>query len=773
MKRWVVFTVLVTGLSVLVSGLVRPEGAQAYSVHARIAQYAREVWSNAEIAAYAPVIDRGADDEDEHDHVWNIGWPCTTVPHFWDADDGDDDPVEIETCTDPNAWQKAQVLWGMAVGEYHSGDLGDAYHYLGHVSHLLGDVTVPAHAHEDGHKYGDTFDNDFMNSDNNELLTEAEPAAVKAAGPVEIPDGVGELDYLFYTAQQVGDFYASDHIDGDSADPKAWVDFSGLEDVPACRLADELEEHCDLHVIRRNVYFYSIRAVAALYRLFEENTDQQTDLTLVIDSVQDLQGHGEDPDYYVRVGIGGHWFRNEGNQEENVCEGCTVNPGWAFGQNVGLTGTTEVKIELWDADYPDAADQSDIHTDPDGEDRALWLTVDLEKCAAGVDGAVSGDLGGTCGVQLTSAGDDEDRSQIWFRILAPNVPPTAEAGSDQTVQEADLVTLNGSFTDPNVDDTHRFLWHLESSSGVNCVNVWDAATQTLTFTPIDDCVYSFSFTVTDSHGAQGSDTVVVTAENVPPVASIDSLTDETGAEIGADVAVALAGLEVGLAGSFSDVGIVDTHTASIDWGDGVVSLQADLDSFSDCLGGTTGALTRTHVYDVPGSYTITLNVTDDDAGVGTASRQIDVVDAAGAIEAVIENLTAPADDRDVQAAIDKLRGEQGGDAANGALDMLNQGNPNAALEKIKQALEYLEAAEAADPSLDLTHEKGLLALAGKSVAVGGIEDAEAVAVKPTDLVKIQDAKDLVALGDGLLATHDYVGSVNAYQQAVSNVQTIH
>jgi hypothetical protein len=76
--------------------------------------------------------------------------------------------------------------------------------------------------------------------------------------------------------------------------------------------------------------------------------------------------------------------------------------------------------------------------------------------------------------------------------------------------------------------------------------------------------------------------------------------------------------------------------------------------------------------------------------------------------------------------IDKLHGEQDGDDSNGALDKLEQGDLNAALQKIKQALEYLEAAEASNPSLDLMYDKGLLALAGKSVVVGAIAEAEAV-----------------------------------------------
>jgi len=796
MKKWIVFAALVLGLSVLTSGGVRPEGVAAYMVcddgecvHEYVAGQALALYPEIAHDWWQTIMD-GAGHEDLDDHVWDIGWPCTTNTHFWDADDPDlNNPSDGSvSCTSPNAWQKAHVLWGMALGEYHSGDIATAYEYLGHVAHLLADMSVPSHAHEDPHPSADAYE-DWMTRDV-AALSQAELDWLVGAGPVEIPDGVPKLDWLFYTTNQVGDFYASDDDDGDSDDPLGWAAgfLSALESNPAsnvaeCRSEDGFElGDCNLNVVRGYSYLHAIRAEAALLELFEEERKQQADLAVVIDRIQQLQGHGatDDPDYYVKVRIGDQWFRNEGNQWET--DYTPIEPGWAFAWNVGLTGTTPVWIELWDSD-PDtesADDHSDIYTDPDGEERSLWLTVDLEKCRAGEAGAVFGDMVGTCGTQLTSAGDDEDRSQIWFRILAPNTPPAADAGPDQTVDEADLVTLNGSFTDPDVDDTHTVLWHLESSIGANCVDVLDAATETLSFTPIDDCVYTFSFTVTDNHGAEGSDTVVVTVENVPPVASIDSLTDETGAEIGVDVPVALVGLEVDLAGSFTDVGTLDTHTgdclstgcAEISWGDGNTDTDADFDAFSDCMYGVTGTLNATHIYADPGSYTITLNVTDDDAGVGTATAQIEVVDAAGAIAEVVESLTPLADDPKIQAAIDKLQGEQDGRASNGALDKLEQGNPNAALEKIKQALGYLEAAEAANPSLDLTYDKGLLALAAKSVAVGAIEEAEAVAFKPNDLLKIQQAKDLVAQGDALLAAHDYVGAVDKDQQAVRKVQNI-
>ncbi|NLO36357.1 MAG: hypothetical protein GX112_08390 [Clostridiaceae bacterium] len=728
-------------------------------VHEYIVDQAAAIANNFAITSAINTIKEGARHEDVFDHVTDRGWLYVTQTHFWDADKSDDDLVDMIAVTYDviNSWQKAKIFWGMALGEYMSGDYVAAYEYLGHIAHLLADQSVPAHAHEDVHET-ETYEKEYMLfSNTNCMLSGAEAYALQQLGPVEIPEGVNPLYYLFYTVNQIGDYYPCDEsgteYEGDSDTRNGWMD-QVYADLGMYSISQPIDD-ADCAVIREYSYKFAIRATATLFLLFEDAATRRSALTVVIDRVRTDCSHDMlgDADFYAQVNIEGRNFFNEGEKMEDQND---ISPGWAYGRQVGLTGIKNLYIRILEEDEPEEDQITDI--DPTGG-RDIDLVVDLDT------GVISGDLSGMCGEQIHCSGNTDESmySEIWFRILLPNTPPTAHAGADQTYNEGDTIFLNGTFEDPNTEDTHTFLWHLASST--NGQPVPDVHAQDMSFIPRDNGVYTFTFTVTDNWGASGSDEVVITVNNVAPVVQIDHVRDELGAEIGSDVPVTLVGLKTSLTGSFTDAGSADTHSASIDWGDGTV--DTDLAQFGDSTGGITGFFSDTHIYTVPGVNTIQSRVTDDDGGIGTQSVSVTVVDASGALVRVIDLLMPLADNPDIQTAMDWLQGEQDGLAENGALDMLDRDEPFAAILMLKSAMLYLEAAEEADPQLDLSAIKGLLALSAKSLVVGVIAEAEATATKANELKKINAAKELALAGDqALTAELKYIAALDAYLEAV-------
>jgi hypothetical protein len=131
---------------------------------------------------------------------------------------------------------------------------------------------------------------------------------------------------------------------------------------------------------------------------------------------------------------------------------------------------------------------------------------------------------------------------------AVNRPPVADAGGPYVVAEEDTVVLDGTgSTDPD-GDTLSYSW-------TPTANLDDATSPTPVYSGVDDTVDDLTLTVTDPGGLSASDTTTVTVENVDPsVSAVGDAIDE--------------GSTATVTATFTDPGILDTHTAAIDWGDG-------------------------------------------------------------------------------------------------------------------------------------------------------------------------------------------------------------
>lgn len=78
------------------------------------------------------------------------------------------------------------------------------------------------------------------------------------------------------------------------------------------------------------------------------------------------------------------------------------------------------------------------------------------------------------------------------------------------------------------------------------------------------------------------------------------------------------GTSVGISASFTDVDTEDTHTATIDWGDGVVTTGTVTENDG------AGTITGTHTYTAAGVYHVTVTVADDEGAASTSDIAVTI-----------------------------------------------------------------------------------------------------------------------------------------------------
>jgi PKD repeat protein len=251
-------------------------------------------------------------------------------------------------------------------------------------------------------------------------------------------------------------------------------------------------------------------------------------------------------------------------QAGNVSISQTANAGTvAPGETVTLEATVTgngVNGPAIDVDPPDG--WTIISQSPDGgtykasENQWVWLsgshtvtyTVQVPDDAAEGDYTITAE---GSGIDPATNNRTTDTTQTTVTVDA-NDPPSADAGSDQTVDEGATVDLDASASsDPDGDDL-SYSW---TQTGGPDVSLSDAQTATPSFDAPAETqqtqTYTFEVTVSDGQ-ATDTDTVSVTVEPVNDPPTVDAGSDQTVTE----------GDSVQLAGSASDV---DDSSLTYSW----------------------------------------------------------------------------------------------------------------------------------------------------------------------------------------------------------------
>ncbi len=190
---------------------------------------------------------------------------------------------------------------------------------------------------------------------------------------------------------------------------------------------------------------------------------------------------------------------------------------------------------------------------------------------------------------VTSVADD-------FTVTARNVAPVAgPAPTAPTGAEGSTLRTSGSFTDVAADPLT-----IAKESGAGTVVDNRDGTWSWSLDTTDNDTGTVVIKADDGDGGITRSSFTHTANNVAPVLSDLALTGNTGT-------ACLTGNTVGLKFTVADPGSADTMSGTIDWGDGTT------EPF------TSRSVDAAHSYK-PGSFTITVNVSDDDGAAAPAKN---------------------------------------------------------------------------------------------------------------------------------------------------------
>ena len=209
---------------------------------------------------------------------------------------------------------------------------------------------------------------------------------------------------------------------------------------------------------------------------------------------------------------------------------------------------------------------------------------------------------GTFLVSLTVTDTAGSVASDQIQVFVANVAATIAAVDDKQANEGDTVSLQTTFVDPGVLDTHTAT--IDWGDGTlpepaQIVEQNGAGTVSSMHQYRDDGLYSVTLRVTDSDAAESSTHFDVQVGNLAPI--VVTATDLTGDE----------GQLLDFVATFTDAGVLDTHTAIVSWSDGSQTAGNVVEANG------SGTVTASHVFADNGVYPIRVDVTDNAGDIGS------------------------------------------------------------------------------------------------------------------------------------------------------------
>ena len=207
---------------------------------------------------------------------------------------------------------------------------------------------------------------------------------------------------------------------------------------------------------------------------------------------------------------------------------------------------------------------------------------------------------------ITIVDDNDGQASAIWEINVDGDLALVEAGPDGIIDEGSMFISAGFLADDS--GTYAAQVDYGDETGAQELLLNPGNTFDLLHLYCDNGVYTVLVTVFNEGEEWGSDSTIVTVNNVAP--TIESMSGPSADPL-------QLGLPIQLNGEFSDPGCLDTHVATIDWGDGeTTTIDVPFGTYF---------VTGDHIYASAGVYLITLTVTDDDGGSDSMTLEYYVV----------------------------------------------------------------------------------------------------------------------------------------------------
>ena len=224
--------------------------------------------------------------------------------------------------------------------------------------------------------------------------------------------------------------------------------------------------------------------------------------------------------------------------------------------------------------------------------------ADQLRAPAGPFTQISAGYEHTCGVRPDQVTECWGSPTTTTFVAPTNLAPTANTGGPYVGSEGTAVLLAMSGFDPDAD-VLTYAWKLgDGTTG-------SGATPPSSHTYAQNGNYTIELTVDDGAGATATATTTVSIGNVAP--ALTSLACPA-----APLAIgSVATIQV----SFTDPGIIDTHSVLVEWGDGETSTIADANA----------GFATSHAYATANVHRVVVTITDSDGGSVSQAYEYAVV----------------------------------------------------------------------------------------------------------------------------------------------------